>query len=322
MLGFHPEFACQRQQHEHRRAEGEDVSYAGELSQGSADEQSQDLGGKDAGHEGAADAPHQFRRGLLLHQGLGRDDDAGYRAADEEVAQQGAPDAGEKAEQYETDSDAQEARVDQCCVPNALAVFVERVDAYQHADADHRARDAVYCGRGVDGVSDVDCDERSEATDDKHTRGHGQHNKEQSRVMENEVHSLLHVVEHFGDCPLVFRGGVLVYLGAALDDGGGDEARRGEEADGVQPVADVGAEVGDKQTGGGRADDSHAEHDSLHEGIGRAEAVERYGFSYHHALGWPEKAGDNADGGKDRVEVPDLRGHEQKQAEQSADDVT
>src|SRR6202021_1925351 len=115
--------------------------------------------------------------------------------------------------------------------------------------------------------------------------------KEQSGVMEDEVHALLHVVKDFGDCAFIFGGGVLVDLGAALNDGGSDEGGGCEEADGVKRVAEPGAEVGNEQAGGGRADDPHAEHDGLHEGVGGTEAVERHCFSYHHALSRSEETG-------------------------------
>jgi len=60
-----------------------------------------------AGHEGAADAAHQFGRSFLLHEGLGGDDDAGDRAADEEVPDQGATDVGNEAQDENAESYAE-----------------------------------------------------------------------------------------------------------------------------------------------------------------------------------------------------------------------
>jgi len=94
---FHEEFARQGKQDKHGGADGEDVADAGELGERSREKQAENLRSEDAGHKGRADTAHQFGRGFLLHERLGGDDDARYRAADEEVAEQGAPDVGEQA---------------------------------------------------------------------------------------------------------------------------------------------------------------------------------------------------------------------------------
>jgi len=140
-------------------------------------------------------------------------------------------------------------------------------------------------------------------------------------MMEDEGHALLHVVPDFGDGSFVFRGGVVVDRGRALDDRRGDEGGRGEEADGIQPVADLRPKGGDEHSGGSRANDAHHEHDLLHERVGGAQAVEWDCFADDDALRGAEEAGDDADGGEDGVKLPDLRGDEQEQAEEAADDV-
>ena len=58
--------------------------------------------------------------------------------------------------------------------------------------------------------------------------------------------------------------------------------------------------------GDGGADDAHAEHDLLHEGVCRAQAVEWDGGADGDSLRGAEEAGDDADGGEDGVEVPEL----------------
>ena len=120
--------------------------------------------------------------------------------------------------------------------------------------------------------------------------------------------------------PLSFEG-VLVDGGPALDGKRRDERGRGKEACCVEPVAGVPAEEADQHACGGGADDAHHEHDLLHEGVGGAQTVEWDGVPDDDTLGRPEEAGDDADGGQDGVELPDLGGDEQEQAEEAADDV-
>jgi len=99
------------------------------------------------------------------------------------------------------------------------------------------------------------------------------------------------------------------------------KAGGGEEAGCVEPIADLGPEGCDQHSGGGGADDAHHEHDLLHERVGGAQAVEGYGFANDDALRRPEEAGNDADGSQDQIEVPDLRGDEQEQAQKAADHV-
>ncbi len=73
--------------------------------------------------------------------------------------------------------------------------------------------------------------------------------------------------------------------------------------------------------GDGGADDAHAEHDLLHEGVGGAQAVEGNGGADGDSLGGAEEAGDDADGGEDEVVVPGLVGKDEEEAEHCADGV-
>ena len=75
------------------------------------------------------------------------------------------------------------------------------------------------------------------------------------------------------------------------------------------------------KAGDGGADDAHAEHDLLHEGVGGAETVEGDGGADGYALRGREEAGDDGDGGEDGVEVPDLGGEDEQQDEGGADGV-
>src|SRR5579862_149654 len=102
---------------------------------------------------------------------------------------------------------------------------------------------------------------------------------------------------------------------------GAYEAGGGDEADGVEDVAAFGSEVGDHEGSDGGADDAHAEHDLLDEGVGGAEAVERDGGTDGDSLGRGEEAGDDADEGENGVEVPDLVGDEKEEAEGRTDAV-
>ncbi len=61
-----------------------------------------DLGGEDDGHEGRADASHQFRRGRLLEECLRGNDDRCDGDADDEVADQSRPDVREHGEDDQT----------------------------------------------------------------------------------------------------------------------------------------------------------------------------------------------------------------------------
>ncbi len=320
---FHPELAYCHEDDEHSSAEGEDLTDADVAAEESGEDEAGDLGGEDDGHEGGTDAAHQLRRSCLLEEGLGRDDDAGDREADDEVAEDGRPEVWEGGEDDETDGDAAEAGVDEDGVPQLFAEGVEAVDADQHAEADHGGGDGEGFGGGVKRVAHVDGDERAEAAEDEHACCHGEDDEEESGVVNDEVDALLHVEPHFADGRCVgglgcWRG----WLGCGCHEGdGGDQESGADEAGGVKGIAADGSEVGDHEASEGGADDAHAEHDLLHECICGAEAVQWNGGADGDSLGRAEEAGDDADGGEDRVEVPDLRGEDEQEAEAGTDGV-
>ena len=129
--------------------------------------------------------------------------------------------------------------------------------------------------------------------------------------MDDEADALLHV-----EPDLAEGGGVFGLVAAGFGrsflrlqkDHRGDDAGGADEADRVEDVATGGAEIGDHERCDGRADDAHSEHDLLDKRIGGAQAVKWDGGADGNSLSRAEEAGDDADGGEDRVEVPDLCG--------------
>ncbi len=102
---------------------------------------------------------------------------------------------------------------------------------------------------------------------------------------------------------------------------GEDDQRGADEAGGVQDIATDGAEGGHHEGGYGWADDAHAEHDLLHECVGRAQAVEGDCGADGDSLGRAEEAGDDTDGRENRIEVPRLMGEDEQKDEAGADGV-
>lgn len=202
-FGFHPEAAGGNEDDEQDGADGEDLADAYVLGELAAEDEAGDLGGEDDRHDGGADAAHEGVRGLLLDEGLGRDDDAGYGEADDEIAKDGGPDLGDSGEQGEAEGDTAEAGVNEDGIADALAEGVERVDAEEHADADHGLGNAEDAGAGVERVADVDGDERAEASEDEHSGSQGEDDEEQGRVMDDEAYSLTHVGEDAGEASVL-----------------------------------------------------------------------------------------------------------------------
>ena len=103
------------------------------LREDSGDDKAQDLRGEDDGHEGGTYAAQEFRRGGLLEERLGWDDDSGYGEANDEISENRGPEVWENRKDAEADGHAEEARVDEQGVRELLAEGVEAVDAEQHA---------------------------------------------------------------------------------------------------------------------------------------------------------------------------------------------
>ena len=88
--------------------------------------------------------------------------------------------------------------------------------------------DAEDLGGGMERVAHIDGDERAEAAEDEHSRGHGEDDEEQRGVVDDEVDALLHVEPDLArwrrcprSCGVVGTG---CGLARGLDEGdGGDE---------------------------------------------------------------------------------------------------
>ncbi len=84
------------------------------LREDSGEDEAEDLRGEDDGHEGGTYAAHEFGRGVLLDERLGRDDDSGYGEADDEVCRGWSTRRGSSiVRTAEADGDAEEAGVDE-----------------------------------------------------------------------------------------------------------------------------------------------------------------------------------------------------------------
>jgi len=139
--------------------------------------------------------------------------------------------------------------------------------------------------------------------------------------MNDEADALLHVEPDLADGRRVFRPGRCRFRRCSHQCYGCDQAGGRDETHRVKDVATSGSQVGDHECSDGGADDAHSEHDLLHQRVGRTQAMQGDGGADRNSLRRAEEAGDNADGGEDRVEVPDLMGHEEQEAKASADAV-